>query len=48
MSYVVQALRHDGALAHNTVRISLDAQNSVEEVDTFIKEFKEIIGGLKQ
>ena len=48
MSYVVQALRHDDVLAHNTVRISLDAQNTVEEVDTFIKEFKEIIGGLKQ
>ncbi|MBO7615416.1 MAG: aminotransferase class V-fold PLP-dependent enzyme [Bacilli bacterium] len=48
MSYVVQALRHDDVLAHNTVRISLDALNTVEEVDTFIKEFKEIIGGLKQ
>lgn len=48
MSYVVNALRHDENLAHNTVRVSFDSQNTVEEVDAFIKEFKEIIGGLKQ
>ena len=48
VSYVVKALTHDDVLAHNTIRISLDAQNTLEEVDIFIKEFKEIIGGLKQ
>ena len=48
MSYVVKALRKDDILAHNTIRISFDSQNTVEEIDMFIKEFKEIIGGLKQ
>ena len=48
MSYVVKALTHDDVLAHNTIRISFDANNTLEEIDTFIKEFKEIIGGLKQ
>ena len=48
VSYVVKALTHDDTLAHNTVRVSFDSQNTVEEVETFIKELKEIIGGLKQ
>lgn len=48
ISYVVKALRHDDVLAHNTVRVSFDAHNTVEEIEVFIKEFKEIIGGLKQ
>ena len=48
ISHVVKALTHDDNLAHNTIRISFDRQNTVEEVLTFIKEFKEIIGGLKQ
>ncbi|MCR5309681.1 MAG: cysteine desulfurase [Bacilli bacterium] len=48
VSYVVKALKHDDVLAHNTIRVSLDTLNTVEEVKIFIKEFKEIIGGLKQ
>lgn len=48
MSYVVKALKNDDVLAHNTIRVSFDCQNTIEEIDTFIKEFKEIIGGLKQ
>lgn len=48
MSYVVKALTQDDVLAHNTIRVSFDANNTIEEIDTFIKEFKEIIGGLKQ
>lgn len=48
LSYVVKALTNDDALAHNTVRISFDVQNTLQEVEIFIKEFKEIIGGLKQ
>lgn len=48
LSYVVKALAHDDILAHNTIRVSFDAHNTVEEVEEFIKQFKEIIGGLKQ
>jgi len=48
VSYVVEALRHDYVLAHNTIRISFDPCNTLEEVAIFIKEFKAIIGEIKQ
>ena len=48
VSYVVKALTHDDVLAHNTIRVSFDSQNTIEEVDIFVRELKEIIGGLKQ
>ncbi|MCQ2087089.1 MAG: cysteine desulfurase [Bacilli bacterium] len=48
ISYVVKALTNDDVLAHNTIRVSFDIQNTVEELNTFIDAFKEIVGGLKQ
>ena len=47
MSYVVSALGKDDKLAMNTIRISFDENNTIEEVDNFIKIFKNILETIK-
>lgn len=47
MSYVVKALGKTDALAHNTIRVSFSADNTLEEVDIFIKKLNEIVEAVK-
>jgi len=47
-SYVVKALTNDELLANNTVRISLDKNNTKEEIEIFIKTLDQLIRGIKQ
>ena len=47
MSYVVKALGKTDALAHNTIRVSFSADNTLEEVDIFIKKLSEIVEAVK-
>ena len=47
-SHVVQALGSGETLSHNTVRISLDASNTIEEAKIFIKELDNLVKGIKQ
>ena len=46
-SHVVEALGK-GELSHNTIRISLDASNTIEEAKLVIKELDELVKGVKQ
>lgn len=48
MSYVVSEMGKDSVLSHNTIRISFDEHNTLEEVKILIKELDEIVRGLKQ
>lgn len=48
MSYVVAAMGKDETLSHNTLRISFDEENTLEEVKIFVEALDKIIGGLKQ
>jgi len=48
MSYVVAAMGKNETLSHNTIRISFDEQNTLEEVDILINELDRIVRGLKQ
>ena len=47
ISEVVLAMSHNDALAHNTVRISFDENNTLEEVDTLTKALSSIIEEIK-
>ena len=47
ISYVVKALGKSDALAHNTIRVSFSEDNTLEEVDIFIKKLTEIVEALK-
>ncbi len=46
-SYVVFAQYHDEIRAKNTIRISLDESNTLEECKIFIKELKNILENIK-
>lgn len=47
-SHVVEAMRHDERLSHNTIRISIDHTNTIEEAKILIKELDELVRGIKQ
>ena len=47
ISEVVLAMTNNLALAKNTVRISFDANNTMEEVDELIKQLERIMGEIK-
>ena len=46
-SYVVMAIRHDEKLAHNTIRVSLNKETTIEELEVFVKELKNILETIK-
>ena len=48
ISYVVQAMGKDEILSHNTLRISFDEQNTIEDVKVFIEALDKIVRGIKQ
>jgi len=39
-SYVVKALGKSDVLAHNTIRVSFSKDNTLEDVEIFLKELK--------
>ena len=47
-SHVVMAMGKGELLSHNTVRISIDSNNTIEEAKTLIKELDELVRGIKQ
>ena len=47
-SHVVMAMGKGDLLSHNTVRISIDSNNTIEEAKTLIKELDELVRGIKQ
>ncbi len=47
-SKVVYAMYQDLNLAHNTIRISFDKDNTIEEVEALIKNLEEILKEIKQ
>ena len=47
-SKVVYAMYQDLSLAHNTIRISFDKDNTLEEVEALIKNLEEILKEIKQ
>ena len=47
-SHVVEAMNKGENLSHNTVRISLDESNTIEEAKVFIEELDKLIRGIKQ
>lgn len=46
-SYVVKALGKDDKLAHNTLRVSFSNENTLEEVDIFLKELKQTLESIR-
>ena len=46
-SYVVKALGRDDKLAHNTLRVSFSNENTLEEVDIFLKELKQTLESIR-
>ena len=46
-SYVVKALGKDDKISNNTVRVSLDYTNTMEEIDIFISTLDKIIGEIR-
>lgn len=46
-SYVVKALGKSDDLAHNTVRVSFDHKNTIEEVNTFLEELKNTLEAIR-
>ena len=48
ISHVVEAMGKGEMLSHNTIRISLDYTNSIEEAKTFILELDNLVKGIKQ
>ena len=48
ISYVVKALGKNDEIAHNTVRVSLSYENTLEDVKAFISELENIIKEIKQ
>lgn len=47
MSYVVDAMFDDKNRAKNTIRISFDKDNTIEDVDSFVNEFKKIVRSIQ-
>ena len=47
-SEVIFAMTNDLDLAHNTIRVSFSEENTLEEVETFIKTLENIIKEIKQ
>ena len=47
-SHVVMAMGKGDLLSHNTVRISIDSDNTIEEAKTLIKELDALVRGIKQ
>ena len=48
ISYVVKALGKSDEIAHNTIRVSLSYENTLEDVKKFISELENIIKEIKQ
>ena len=48
ISYVVKALGKSDEIAHNTIRVSLSYENTLEDVKQFISELENIIKEIKQ
>ena len=48
LSYVVNSMKDNSNLAHNTIRVSLDRSNTIEEIDYFIKTLSDIISKVRQ
>lgn len=48
ISYVVQAMGKDETLSHNTLRISFDEQNTIDDVKALIEALDKIVRGIKQ
>ena len=46
-SYVVTALGKDEKLSHNTLRVSMSSDTTIEELETFVKELKNILETIK-
>jgi cysteine desulfurase len=46
-SYVVEAISHNKVLASNTIRVSLDETNTIEEIKEFINSLKHILETIK-
>ena len=46
-SYVVASLGKSEKAINNTVRVSLDSTNTMEEIDTFVSILDEIIGEIR-
>lgn len=46
-SYVVYDMTHDEKLSHNTIRLSFDKNNTIEEAEIFIKTLDKIIKEVK-
>ena len=47
ISYVVKALGKSDELAHNTIRVSLSYENTLEDIKKFIEELEKIIKEIK-
>jgi cysteine desulfurase len=47
LSHVIMALTNNSDLAHNTLRISLDSSNKLEEIDILIENLHRVIGGVR-
>ena len=48
ISYVVQAMGKDETLSHNTLRISFDEQNTIDDIKALIEALDKIVRGIKQ
>ena len=46
-SYVVKALGKSDVLAHNTIRVSFSKDNTLEDVDLFLKELKNTLEAIR-
>ena len=46
-SYVVKAITNNDVYASNTLRVSFSNENTLEEIDIFIKELKALMENLK-
>ena len=47
MSEVVMNMFHDEKLARNTLRVSLDSSISLEDIDVFVENLKDLMEGIK-
>ena len=47
VSYVLNEMKHDEKLSHNTLRISLDKDNTPEEINALIKNLDELVKGIR-
>ena len=46
-SYVIEAIGKGDKLAHNSIRVSFTNETTLEEVETFVKELKNILETIK-